>query len=279
MLYNNCSPVGIASMGYNKQHQKNPFLRRKKKMALTNTKVTGTQGTPGATATAAKGKKTEANEVILAQGNEILASMSEEARAALGSKSNTLHFVRLLGLASKKSSRRISADVSKDCSTPVGITLVSDEAIQVPVIDVLKNKDTGIEYGTDVAYIEVPAGQEFDVTYYEFMYLILRDEYAGFCSHDGDARGVYFSPKLPAFWKGEAKLPTPTVNLKVGSVKASMIDIDEKGTNGWVIKPNYADKFGPLMKKSTPQRAQGAKSATPAPTVVAMALQKILFKK
>lgn len=251
-------------------------------MALANNKVTGATpaaNAPAAAGTASKGKKTEANEVILAQGNEILASMSEEQRAALGSKSHTLHFVRLLGLASKKSSRRVSATESKDCSTPVGITLVSDEAIQVPVIDVLKNKDTGIDYETDVTYREVAAGQEFDVTYYEFMYLILRDEYAGFCSNGEDARGVYFSPKLPAFWKGEAKLPTPTVNFKVGSVKASMIDIDEKGPNGWVIKPQYAEKFGPLMKKSTPQRASGAKSTTPAPTVVAMALQKILFKK
>jgi hypothetical protein len=249
-------------------------------MALTN-KVQGAAAT-GSVAPAGqapKGKKTEANEEILSQGSEILASMSEDERAALGSKSGSLHFVRLLGLASKKSSRRVSATESKDCSTPVGITLVSDEAIEVPVIDVLKNKDTGIDAKTDIAYKTVQAGEEFDVTYYEFMYLILRDEYAGFCSNGEDTRGVYFSPKLPAFWKGEAKLPTPTVNFKVGSVKASMIDIDEKGPNGWAIKPSYADKFGALMKKSTPQRAAGTKSSTPAPTIVAVALQKILGLK
>jgi hypothetical protein len=226
-------------------------------------------------AEANKGKRTKANDEIIAKGTEILASLSEEQRQALGAKSGSLHFVQLLGLASKKSSRRVSPTESKDCSTPVGITLFSDEDIEVPVINVEKNKNTGIE-PTDIALKAVKAGEQFDVTYYEFMYLILRDEYAGFCEANGDARGAYFSPKLPAFWKGEAKLPTPTVNFKSGSVKSSMIDIDEKGPNGWVIKPQYAEKFGALMTKRTPQRAAGNKSSTPAPTVVALALQNIL---
>ena len=250
-------------------------------MALTN-KANTVAPTAGAVAPAgvnAKGKKTKANEDILAQGSEILASLSEEQREALGAKSGTLHFVQLLGLASKKSSRRVSATESKDCSTPVGITLVSDEAIEVPVIDVLKDKNTGIDPATDISYRSVAAGEQFDVTYYEFMYLILRDEYAGFLEANGDEKGAYFSPKLPAFWKGDAKLPTPTVNFKTGSVKSTMIDIDEKGPNGWVVKPQYAEKFGALMKKSTPQRAAGNKSATPAPTIVAVALQKILGLK
>lgn len=250
-------------------------------MALTNNASKAVTPNAGAvsTATAAKGKKTKANEEILAQGSEILASMSEEQRNALGSKSGTLHFQNLLGLASKKSSRRVSANESVDCSTPVGIVLVSDEDIQVPVIDITKDKNTGIDPATDITYRTVKAGEQFEVSYYEFMYLIIRDEYAGVCEANGDATGAYFSPKLPAFWKGDAKLPTPTLNLKNGSVKASMIDIDEKGPNGWEIKPQYAEKFGALLRKSRPQRASGTKSATPAPTVVAVALQKILGVK
>lgn len=234
--------------------------------------VTAPQGAAG------KGKRTKANDEIIAKGTEILAGLSEEQRNALGSESGTLHFVQLLGLASKKSTRRVSATESKDCSTPVGITLVSDKDIEVPVIDVTKNKDTGIE-PEDIGTRAVKAGEQFDVTYYEFMYLILRDEYAGFCEANGDEKGAYFSPKLPAFWSGQAKLPTPTVNFKNGSVKSSMIDIDEKGPNGWVIKPQYAEKFGALMVKRTPQRSAGAKSSTPAPTVVALALQNILGLK
>lgn len=249
-------------------------------MALTNKSnpVAPNAGVSAPNAAANKGKRTKANDDIIAKGTEILASLSEEQRNALGAKSGSLHFVQLLGLASKKSSRRVSATESKDCSTPVGITLVSDEAIEVPVIDVTKNKMTGIE-PEDISYKTVQAGEQFDVTYYEFMYLILRDEYAGFCEANGDARGAYFSPKLPAFWKGQAKLPTPTLNFKNGSVKSTMLDIDEKGPNGWVIKPQYAEKFGALMTKRTPQRAAGTKASTPAPTVVALALQNILGLK
>lgn len=56
-----------------------------------------------------------------------------------------------------------------------------------------------------------------------------------------------------------------------------MLDIDEKGPDGWVIKPQYAEKFGALMRKSRrPQRSAGNKTSTPAPTVVAVALQSIL---
>lgn len=248
-------------------------------MALNN--QAAPQSAPQATAptaAGAKGKKTKANEAVIAQGTEILASMTEEQRSALGAKSGTLHFQHLLGLASKKSSRRVSATESQDCSTPVGISLVSDEDIEVPVIDIKLDKNTGIN-PEDIGTRTVKAGEAFDVSYYEFMYLILRDEYAGFLEANGDDKGAYFSPKLPAYAKGDAKLPTPTINLKAGSVKSTMIDIDEKGPNGWVIKDQYAEKFGDLLRKSKPQRAAGTKSSTPAPTVVAVALQKMLNLK
>lgn len=244
-------------------------------MALANKPVGTAQPAGAAPARTKKGGRTKANAEITAQGNEILASMSEEERAQLGSKSHTLHFVRLLGLASQKSSRKTGPNETKDCSTPVGIELVSDEPILVPRLDVTVNKDTAINPETDITYEEIPAGQTFEVTYYEFMFLIIRDEYAGLLEANGDPRGAYFSPKLPAFWKGDAKLPTPTINFRTGSVKASMYDIDVKGPNGWEIKPEYA-RYAPLLKKSTPKRAAGKKTTTPPPVVLSKALQKIL---
>ena len=54
-----------------------------------------------------KGKST-ANDELIAQGNAILAAMSDEERSNLASKSGTLHFVRLLGLQSKKAERVIA---------------------------------------------------------------------------------------------------------------------------------------------------------------------------
>lgn len=246
-------------------------------MALSN-KANTVNPTAGAVAGAdVKGRKTDANEQIIKEGTAIIASMDDERKAKLGSLSQTLHFQHLLGLASKKGSRRVSATESVDCSTPVGLTLVSDVDIQVPVIDILKNKDTGIDPAADVTYRAVKAGEKFDISYYEFMFLILRDEYAGFCASEAGPKNVYFSPKLPAYFKGEAKLPTPTVNFKDGSIKASIIDIDEKGADGqWAVKANYADKFGKLLERKTPTRAAGNKSTVPTPTVVAVALQKIL---
>lgn len=248
-------------------------------MALNNSKATGTTATAGAVKpqdTKTAGKKT-ANEEVISRGTALLAQMTDEQRATLGAKSGTLHFKHLLGLASKKSRRRVSKDESKDCSTPVGIVFVSDEAIQVPVIDINKNKETGIT-AEDISYREVAAGEEFTLSYYEYMFLIVRDEYAGLCEAKGDVQGAYFSPKLPAFMKGEASLPTPTINLKSGSVKENMVDIDVKGENGWTIQPGY-EKFADLLRKSKPAKAGGTKSSTPTPTVVAVALQNILNAK
>ena len=222
-----------------------------------------------------KGAKTSANAKMLQEGNAILATFSEEQRSQLGSMSGTLHFKHLLGLASQKSQRRVSQNENVDCSTPVGVVLVSDVDIEVPVIPVTKNKDTGIE-AEDISFRKVKAGEEFDLTYYEFMFLIVREEYAGFLEANGDPRGAYFSPKLPAYFNGKAKLPTPTINLVQGAAKASMVDIDVKGPNGWEIKPEYKEKYGDLLVKARPQRQAGTKSSTPSPTVIAVALSKIL---
>lgn len=246
-------------------------------MALTNEEVKSNQATKAAVKTPGTGKSKADSAVVQAKGREIVAAMSEEEKAALNSKSGSLHFVRLLGLGSKKSTRRVGKNENAPCSFPVGITLRSDEDIQIPVIDINKNKETGIDYATDVQWTGVKAGEEFDLNYYEFMYLILQPGYDGSCEAGGDPSGLYFSPKLPAYIKGDAKLPTPTINLKEGSIKAAIVDVDTKGTNGWEIKPEYAEKFGDLMKKTKPKRSGGGKSSTHTPpTLVAVALRDIL---
>lgn len=224
-----------------------------------------------------KGKST-ANDELIAQGNAILAAMSDEERSNLASKSGTLHFVRLLGLQSKKAERVIAGRQTITTFKPVGIVLVSDEPISVPVIDITKNKDTGIDPATDITYRDVAAGEEFDLSYYEFMYLIIRDEYAGFCSRGDDPRGCFFSAKTPAYWRGEAKLPTPTICfVKEGSPKETMIAIDEQGPDCiWYVKEPYAEKYGALLKRKTPVRKGGSSVQTPKPIIISQALKKIL---
>lgn len=213
---------------------------------------------------------------LIAKGTTLYAGKTEEERQVLGSKSHTLHFQYLLGLASRQTTRKTSKTQAVSSATPVGIVLVSDEDISVPVIDVLLDKDTGIK-PEDIGEREVKAGEEFIVTYYEFMYLIVRDEYACVCC-DGDREGgVYFAAKMPAFLNGKTKLPTPTINQRKGAIKQTIVTIDEKDESGqWQIKEPYREKFGKLIQKTVTQRSANQKNAIPTAVAVALAMQEIL---
>jgi hypothetical protein len=207
---------------------------------------------------------TKYNAQLLQKGREIIAAMSEEEKNNLGGKSGTLHFVELLGLQSRKSTRTIKDGEGKKfikVSKPVGISLFSDIDIEVPEINVLKDKNTGINPEKDVSYRRIKAGENFTLTYYEFMFLMLRDEYAGFCEANGDDRGLHLSVKSTAFMKGDANLPTPTIAFRKSNrikyagveeheaIKASIVNIDEKNPDGkWVIQKVYVEKFGPLLE-------------------------------
>jgi hypothetical protein len=240
-------------------------------MALANKDVAATDVAPKTTG------KESGNAQLVATGTSIIAGLDETARENLASKSGTLHFVNLLGLQSKKAERVIAGRQSVETFKSVGVVLVSDEPITVPVIDITKDKDTGIDPATDITTKEVAAGEEFALSYYEFMYLIVRDEYSGLCAKGDNPQGVYLAVKMPAYTRGQAKLPTPTICFKEGSPKDGMIAIDEQDAEGkWVIKPEYAEKFGALLRRKAPSRSQGAKTKTPKPVVVAQALKKIL---
>lgn len=251
-------------------------------MALDKSKVKGTATAPTAAGKApsaqnASNKKAD-NETIIKMGNELVSSMSEEQKAALGSKSNTLHFRHLLGLQSKKSTRKVSKTDVADCSTPVGIVFVSDEPIEVPDIDIKYNQTTGVPaeaYKTR----KVAAGEEFAVSYIELMFLLTRDEYAGNAEANGESDGVQFSPKPANYFSGKQKLPTPTLRAKAGtgSIKENMVDIDEQVDGKWQVVEKYREKFGPLLAKRAPQRG-GSKPRGSQTKFVAAAIQDILKK-
>lgn len=198
-------------------------------------------------------KKTKANDDVIAEGLKIIESMSNEEFENIGSNADTLNFIHLLGLASKKTTRKITSQYRidvMDCSTPIGVSLRTDIDIEVPYLkDVTKNKNTGIDILEDIKYETVKAGEFFDLTLYEFMYLIIRDEYGGFLKVDGEDFYAHLSVKLPAFRRGDAKLPTPTIVFEKGngSARASMIDVDEKSPEGWVIKQQF-ERFSPLVR-------------------------------
>ena len=218
---------------------------------------------------------------IHSEGKKIISSMTPDERSVLRSKCHTLHFVKLLKLASKRADRMVAGQETRVSYKAVGVVLYSDEDIVVPDIPGQYNKDTGIP-AEEIKARKVKAGEQFYLTYYEFMFLMFRPEYAGYCSRDDDPYGVYFSPKMPKFLTNEAKLPTPTINFsKSGSPKEVMDEVDEyiPELKRWVIKEEYRDKFGSLLPSIVPQRKQGDLDIMPTSTNATVGLAETLKKK
>ncbi|BFH67380.1 hypothetical protein J27TS7_16350 [Paenibacillus dendritiformis] len=219
------------------------------------------------------GKKTKYNSKFIEIGEQIIADMPKSQRENLCSLSHTLHFVALLGFQSFKSKRNLINEdrKSKSCPFKVGISLYSDIDIEVPVIDVLLDKHTEITMN-QIGSRSIKKEEEFDLTYYEFMFLMLRDEYAGFFEANDDPRGGYVSLYLKAFEKGDAKLPTPSIQFKrnkpknksgyredVVPITEKIIPIDKKVQGEWKVIPKYADKYGPLLEHLLKKREEGKK--------------------
>lgn len=221
-------------------------------------------------------KITKANEEISNIGRDLISLMPDEEYKLLGSKSGTLHFKRLLGLQSK---------ITKEKATPVGIELVSDEDIIVPEIDVSKNNKTGIDPNEDITYRDIKAGEKFHLTYYEFLYLIIRDEYGGFLEAGDDEYGAHLSVKSPAYMRGDKKLPTPTIQYREvgkGSIKNTIKIIDEIGPDGfWRVQQEYKkfDKLVPKKKAKIRTDKQTSEHSYSESKLVAIALQEELTSK
>lgn len=207
-------------------------------------------------------------------GYDLMEESNDEIE--LGTSAGTLHFVNLLGLASKPTVRK-EGDKNIPCPTTIGVTLISDKPITVPDIDPRKNKDTGIDVNWDISSRKVPKGKPFNLNMYELMYLIIRPEYAGFLTYNGDPQAVYFAPKKSKFLKGEALLPTPALafRLGLGSIKENMIAIDEKVNGVWQAKPEYKAEFGELFSN---EKARKAKiKEFPTQTAIAVGLHSLLY--
>lgn len=218
---------------------------------------------------------------IHSEGKKIISNMTNEERAVLRSKCHTLHFVKLLKLGSKRADRMVAGQETRVSYKAVGVVLYSDEDITVPDIPGEYNKDTGIPPEV-IKSRHIKAGEQFYLTYYEFMFLMFRPEYAGYCTRDDDPYGVYFSPKMPKFLTNEAKLPTPTINFsKSGSPKEVMDEVDEyrPELKRWVIKEEYMEKFGSYLPSVTPQRKQGDLETMPTSTNATVGLAETLKQK
>ncbi|MGD2198747.1 hypothetical protein [Lysinibacillus fusiformis] len=137
-----------------------------------------------------------------------------------------------------------------------------------------KNNKTGIDPIEDFDYRIVKAGEEFNLTLYEFMYLIIRDEYNGRLSVNGKDFYAYLSVKAHAYGevyklkdneenvknsgiqsskdKRTNLLPTPTIIFEKdnGSSRENMVDIDVRNEEGeWFIKEEEYKRFEPLLNR------------------------------
>ncbi|SFM52704.1 hypothetical protein SAMN03159341_1434 [Paenibacillus sp. 1_12] len=229
------------------------------------------------------------NKALRKLGKEIIKEMPRVDYEKLSSKSGTLHFARLLGLDSKRTTRtkyengeRVYNSGNIGSPKPIGVTLCSDEDITVPVIDVTINKDTGISIEEELSYKEEKAGVEFHLTLYEFMFLMLKDEYAGYLRLGEDNYGVHMELKTTKFidvdkdgnielkfiedenGSKRVLLPTPTIKFSKGSVRAGTVGIDELGLDGlWRIRQGY-EKFTDLVinKKNVLRKIKSGKAQT-----------------
>lgn len=187
-------------------------------------------------------------------GMSYIASLPEAEREKLGAKSGTLHFKHLLGFASQPSTRREGkSDIP--CSNAVGAVLFSDEEIKVPTISAALDHVTGFKK-SDLEWRTVKPGEEFMVTYLEFMVLLTQPQYMGSCEAKGDDGGCYLVFKMPQYFASKAQFPTPTFNFKqgMGSIKQFILDMDFMVGNEPKLKPEF-EKFAPLFKKETPSRS------------------------
>lgn len=212
-------------------------------------------------------------------GQELLSNFDDVG--TLGKHSNSLHFISLLTMKTKYTNsgrlRVAPSDIGAHKPNPnvVGVRLRTDITLNVPVIDVLKNKDTGIE-PDDVGSRQINAGEEFIVNMYELMYLVTRKEYAGSFSFNSESDCVYFLPKLSDYESGRDKLPTPALYFRRGRIgdHEERIDIGN-ASEGKSLKPEYEESFGALL---TPAERNPVRLPT-SPLVWSLGLSDFLHGK
>lgn len=217
----------------------------------------------------AVGRMTKQYRQRLIDVRKSLESMPDEEYKYLASKSGTLHFVDLLGFQAIPDRRSIKNGEKQSTIKKVGITLFSDEEIEVPVIDILKNHIDGIDYKTDVTFRRVKPQEYFHLSFLELMCLIVRDEYCGYFEANNDPRGGIVSFYWKDYDSGKAKLPTTTVRFKpnrrtkispkhaerIVPIKANIIPIDKNDSGYWEIKAGY-EKFGPLLEEMLKEKVK-----------------------
>lgn len=215
------------------------------------------------------------SEVFKNQGVAARAALTDDQKAAEGSKSATITFKGCLGNPARPQSR-VQKGESVPSLTVVGYEFVSSEPI---TIDVLPIKE-GFKSLSDVDYEnastkQVAAGEVFALNAMETAALISRSEYAG--KFSGDGKDVTLSAKFA----NDRPDPLPILKTSEGSIKDVMNPVADMVEGKPVVKEQYAEKFAVLFarKKATKTGATKVAQAGEAEKNIAAAFRQFLDSK
>lgn len=134
-----------------------------------------------------------------------------------------------------------------DTTVPVGVTLMSEIDLKVPVLPYSFEYEDGIDPHV-IQYKDVKAHEEFHMTLYEFMYLLLQDEYVGVCRIQGSSDNAELDFKdFEGYLTGKCGLPQPKLEIKDRKVIKSK-EIYRKLDDKIEILPEFREKFGVLLR-------------------------------
>lgn len=210
------------------------------------------------------GKGTAGGKITLAaKGEQIITSMTEEEKAILGSKSNTLIFKGLLGTQKTSQAKTGKGGVREPSYKPVGLKLEVTEDTQIPQFPVTRTRAKDGLDPSEITYVTAKAGETVVLSLFEFMYLVSRPEYSGYVTVGNDPKGGCLGVIAKKFNDpvDPDKLPKPSFNYTNGGTpKDSMTPIDRKNDAGnWEPLPEYAEKFGALYTSSKSMKSHTVK--------------------
>ncbi len=171
-------------------------------------------------------------------------SISQEAREKMGSAINTLHYIGCIELPSTRMDRLVQGQVVVSYKI-VGGKFVSDIPIKVPRIPLGENP-TLENILKRLTWENKEAGEEFCLTYLEYMFLITQVQYAGYCYDNNLEKEISICYRTAKFLRGDQALPTPTFrSTNGGSIKDNVFDIEyfDGDNKCWVMYPEYKEKF------------------------------------
>lgn len=182
-------------------------------------------------------------------GASLRENLSDDQKAAEGSKSDKVEFIAVLMNPAKKSSR-VENKKSIPSHPVVGYKLRLLEDAMVPYAPLKSNNELDVE---NITYVQRKAGEVISLNIIETGAFISMVEYGGrFC---GNGKAVVIGAAFSKERQGE---PRPVLNLEenIGSIKTSMeLIADMKTVEGGgsvaVVKDEFKDTFGKLFVKKS----------------------------